>query len=132
VEIDRRVPAFLGRILDDEGDPVGTCFQVQPGVLVTAWHVLNDVSRGEEGARVRLDPLQGGPVRDGRVERIDQSHDLAVIVTNNPLADSVAGLAATDEVPQATPVVVTGVVIINDPGHSYRHLNTNGHWAGGT
>ena len=132
MEIDRRVPAFLGRILDDEGDPVGTCFQVQPGVLVTAWHVLNDVSRGEEGARVRLDPLQGGPVRDGRVERIDQSHDLAVIVTNNPLADSVAGLAATDEVPQATPVVVTGVVIINDPGHSYRHLDTNGHWAGGT
>jgi hypothetical protein len=132
VEIDRRVPAFLGRILDDEGDPIGTCFQVQPGVLVTALHVLNDVSRDEEGASVRLDPLQGGAVREGRVERVDHSHDLAVVVTNKPLAESVAGLAPTDKVPQATPVAVTGVAIITDPGHSYRHLDTNGHWAGGT
>ena len=132
MEIDRRVPAFLGRILDDEGDPIGTCFQVRPGVLVTALHVLNDVSRDEEGASVRLDPLQGGAVREGRVERVDHSHDLAVVVTNKPLAESVAGLAPTDEVPQATPVAVTGVAIMTDPGHSYRHLDTNGHWAGGT
>jgi hypothetical protein len=132
VEIDRRVPAFLGRILDDEGHPVGTCFQVRPGVLVTAWHVLNDAGQGEEGARVQLDPLQGGPVRDARVKRIDQSHDLAVVMTEKPLAESVAGVVSTDEVPQATPVAVTGVVIVNDPGHSYSHFDTNGHWAGGT
>ena len=81
---------------------------------------------------MRLDPLQGGAVREGRVERVDHSHDLAVVVTNKPLAESVAGLAPTDEVPQATPVAVTGVAIITDPGHSYRHLDTNGHWAGGT
>jgi len=132
MEIDSRVPAFLGRILDDECDPVGTCFQVSPGVLVTAWHVLNDASRGEEGASVRVDPLQGGSIRDARVEKIDQSHDLAVVVSDKPLAESVARLAPTDEVPQATPVVVTGVALVSDPGHSYRHLDTNGHWAGGT
>ena len=132
VEIDDRVPAFLGRLLDDEGDPIGTCFQVKPGVLVTAWHVLKELDRGEVGAGVRLDPLQGGSPRDARVERIDLSHDLAVVVTDKPLANCVAGLTATDEVPQATPVTVTGVVIMDDPGHSYRHLDTSGHWAGGT
>jgi hypothetical protein len=132
VEIDDRVPAFLGRILDDEGDPIGTCFQVKPGVLVTAWHVLNDLDRGEVGAGVRLDPLQGGPPRDARVERIDLSHDLAVVVTDKPLADCVAGWTGTDAVPQATPVTVTGVVIMDDPGHSYRYLDSSGHWAGGT
>ena len=38
-----QVPGYLGRVLDDDGAPVGTCFQVTPGVLVTAWHVLDDI-----------------------------------------------------------------------------------------
>jgi hypothetical protein len=132
VGIDQRVPAFLGRILDDDNAPIGTCFQVTPGVLATAWHLLDDLGVGKESASVRLDPLQGGPTRNARVERIDQGHDLAVLVTSEPLTDCVAGLAATDTVPMATPIVVTGVAIMNDPGHSYSHLDTNGHWAGGT
>ena len=132
MEIDQRVPAFLGRILDEEGNPIGTCFQVSPGVVVTALHVLNDLGAGEKSASVRLDPLRGGRTRNARVERIDRSHDLAVLVTTEPLAASVAGLAASDTVPMATPIVVTGVAIMDDPGHSYRHLDTNGRWAGGT
>ena len=40
---DARVPGYLGRVLDGDGAPVGTCFQVAPGVLVTAWHVLDDI-----------------------------------------------------------------------------------------
>ena len=50
---DRRVPGYLGRVLDAATAPVGTCFQVAPGVLVTAWHVLDDIgaaSRGRPGA----------------------------------------------------------------------------------
>jgi hypothetical protein len=31
---DPRVPAYLGRILDAQGNPAGTCFQLHPGLLV--------------------------------------------------------------------------------------------------
>ena len=43
---DGRVPGYLGRVLDGDGAPVGTCFQVAPGVLVTAWHVLDEIGAG--------------------------------------------------------------------------------------
>ena len=45
------VPGYLGRVLDGAGDPVGTCFQVAPGVLVTAWHVLEDIGAASDDAR---------------------------------------------------------------------------------
>jgi hypothetical protein len=60
VETDRRVPGFLGRVLDGSAQPVGTCFQVTPGVLVTAWHVLDDLGAGDVDAVVEVDPLQVG------------------------------------------------------------------------
>ncbi|MGH3829204.1 MAG: trypsin-like peptidase domain-containing protein [Pseudonocardiaceae bacterium] len=130
--VDQRVAGFLGRILNDADDPIGTCFQVSPGVLVTAWHVLDDLGVGAIGTEVRLDPLQGGPSRAARVVRLDPLHDLAVLVAEEPLAECVAGLAASDEVAVTTPVAITGVVTVDDPGHSYRHLDADGHWAGGT
>ena len=64
----RRVPGYLGRVLDGSGGPVGTCFQVAPGVLVTAWHVLDDVNSATEGKQVQIDPLAGGD-RFGAVVR---------------------------------------------------------------
>jgi hypothetical protein len=54
---DRRVPGYLGRVLDSDGEPTGTCFQLSSGVLATAWHVLDDLRSGELGARIRIDPL---------------------------------------------------------------------------
>jgi len=33
---DGPVPGYLGRVLNSAGTPAGTCFQVAPGVLVTA------------------------------------------------------------------------------------------------
>jgi hypothetical protein len=63
--IDPRIAPYLGRVLDADGSPAGTCFQVTSGVLVTAWHVLDDLGAGSEGAVVRVDPPQGGgPARD--------------------------------------------------------------------
>jgi hypothetical protein len=44
------VPGYLGRVLDADGAPVGTCFQVAPGVLVTAWHVLSAIGAASEDA----------------------------------------------------------------------------------
>ena len=54
---DGRVPGYLGRVLAGGDTPVGTCFQVAPGVLVTAWHVLDDIGAAEHKAEVRVDPL---------------------------------------------------------------------------
>jgi len=131
--VDKRVAPYLGRVLDTGGNPAGTCFQVVSGVLVTAWHVLDDLGAGEEGATVRLDPLQGGgPTRDAKVERADPLHDLAVLVTGKPLAGCVAGLGASDDVAMRAPVVITGVPVLDDPGRSYRSLDAEGHWGGGT
>ena len=129
--IDPRVAPYLGRVLDADGDPAGTCFQVASGVLVTAWHVLDAVGAGGEGDTVAVDPLQGGPGRLARVERADPLHDLAVLVTADPLPGSVAGLAASDEVDIGAPVVITGVPVLDDE-HSYTYLDADGHWAGGT
>ena len=131
--VDPRVAPYLGRLLDADESPAGTCFQVISGVLVTAWHVLDDLGAGTEGAIVRLDPLQGGgPARDAKVERADPLHDLAVLVTGEPLAGCVAGLAASDEVAIRAEVVITGVPVLDDPGRSYRSLDAEGHWGGGT
>ena len=68
---DGRVPGYLGRVLDDDGVPVGTCFQVAPGVLVTAWHVLDDIGAAEE-AEVSVDPLAGGDRFLAAVCRVDR------------------------------------------------------------
>lgn len=129
---DIRVPEYLGRVLAEDGTPAGTCFQVAPGVLVTAWHVLADVGAGEVGAAVSLDRLGGGPVLLGEVVRADAKLDLAVLRTTVPFQASVPGLAATDGVPIATETVVTGVSVVEDPGDEYRYLDAVGAWSGGT
>jgi len=132
VEVDQRVPGFLGRVLDGSAQPVGTCFQVVPGVLVTAWHVLDDLGAGDVDAVVRVDPLRGGEPTQARVSRIDPVHDLAVLSAAKPLAECAAGLAATDEVELDTWVASTGVSEVDDPGRSYRYLDSSGEWKRGT
>ena len=75
----RGAPGYLGRVLDGDGTPVGTCFQVAPGVLVTAWHVLGDVGAAGDGDRVMVDPLGGGAAFAAVVARADPLRDLAVL-----------------------------------------------------
>lgn len=127
---DVRVPGYLGRVLDGSGRPVGTCFQVTPGVLVTAWHVLEIVGAAAEGAEVGVDPLPGGAAAVAAVVRLDQAHDLAVLACDVHLPASIAGLAATGLVEARTPVTVTGHCVIDDPGRTMRWLTTTGQWAG--
>ncbi|MEV6441160.1 tetratricopeptide repeat protein [Amycolatopsis sp. NPDC051716] len=120
-------------MLTDEGASVGTCFQVSPGVLVTAWHVLNDLGRGAEHDTVSVDALNGATEpATAEVIRTDPLHDLAVLRVAQPLPDSVAGWFATDWAQLNDPVVVTGVVEVDDPEHEYGHLDAPGFWAGGT
>lgn len=126
---DPRIPPYLGRVLNGE-DPAGTCFQVAPGVLVTAWHVVDRLGAGYEGAVVQVDPLAGGPAREARVTRADPPRDLAVLVAEEPLPGCVPGLAASDELEITAPVIITGVSELEDPGRSHRYLDADGHWAG--
>jgi len=60
--VDSRVPGYLGRVLDADANPVGTCFQVAPRILMTAWHVLEAAGSAGIGAAVLVDPLGGGAV----------------------------------------------------------------------
>jgi len=129
---DARVPGYLGRVLDENSDPVGTCFQVAPGVLVTAWHVLDDIGAAADDARVRIDPLAGGEAFDAAVARLDLLRDLAVLTSAARLPTVTGPLAATDQVAAHVKVSVTGHAVPDDPGHVYRFLPAPGEWVGGT
>lgn len=62
----------MARVLAGDGSPVGTCFQVAPGVLATAWHVLDSLGAGELGGVVSVDSLS-------RAERGTQAVRLGVV-----------------------------------------------------
>lgn len=130
---DPRIPGFLGRLVGTAGEVAGTCFQVAPCVVVTAWHVLEQLGCGEVGAWVGADALGGtAPVAGAQVLATDPTRDLAVLRRVEPLPGTAAGLEATDTVELLTPVVVTGVSAVDDPGRDYRHLDATGTWQGGT
>jgi tetratricopeptide (TPR) repeat protein len=120
----------LGRVLDEGGAPVGTCFQVAPGVLVTAWHVLDESGAAEKDARIGVDPLAGGETLQAAVARLDQAHDLAVLIGDVPLPATAGELAATDQMAPRAGVTVTGHAVITDPGRTARSLTTIGQWTG--
>ena len=126
-----RVPGYLGRVLDGDGTAVGTCFQVERGVLVTAAHVLADIGADAVDAVVAIGPFGAGAARQAQVVRVEHVTDLAVLTTAEPLDACVAGLVATDGVAWNTDVVVTGVAQVDDPGHTYGHLDAIGVWGGG-
>ena len=131
---DERIPLYLGRILTRSGTPVGTCFQVAPGVLVTAWHVLRDLRAGEVGSFVDVDALAGGdqPVVRAEVVSVDESRDLALLRREIPLPGTIEAVSLTDAVAPDTKIVVTGVAKVEDPGHEYGFLTTTGDWRGET
>jgi hypothetical protein len=109
---------YLVRVLGVDGVPVGSGFQVAPGQIVTAWHLLDLLGRGDPGADVLVGPLYGGETISAVVKRVAPQHDLAVLLTDHPLAISVAGWAASDTLTVNTGVVVQGVAI-QDPGLEY-------------
>ena len=124
------VPGYLGRVLDDDGAPVGTCFQVFPGVLVTAWHVLDAIGAASDGARVRVDPLAGGAAFGAVVVRFDPLRDLAVLTCDAALPEVAGELTATGQMKLRTEVSVTGHSVIEGSGQVARSLTTIGRWTG--
>ena len=126
------VPGYLGRVLDGAGVAVGTCFQVAPGVLVTACHVLEDIGAASDNSLVMVDPLAGGHWFEVTVARADPVHDLAALISETGLAGTSGALTATDRMALRVGVTVTGHAVPDDPGHRYRFLNAPGEWAGWT
>jgi hypothetical protein len=137
---DTHVPGYLGRILESPGNPVGTCFQVKPGILVTAWHVLAECAAGQVGKSILVDSLAPGrsSPTQARVERVDREHDLAVLRIATPLEASVEYYEPSEVQPAETKVVITGHSVVPDykgqgPAFgSKRFLDAPGAWAGGT
>ena len=130
---DQRVPVYLGRLLDPGGKYAGTCFQIAPGYVATAWHVLDDLGAGNVGAAVAIDSLQKpGKPWDATVHAVDELGDLAVLETSRDLGTAPPGFTPTDGVSIGTEIVVTGAADVDDPGHEYRFLDAPGEWAGGT
>jgi hypothetical protein len=125
------VPAYLGRVLTWDGEPIGTCFQVAPGVLVTAWHVLDGMAAGTPGADVWVDELRVGSMQQpATVVRVDAPHDLAVLRVARSFPASVAGLALSGTMSPAAGVHVLGMARIPDEDHQYRFAPAAGTWSG--
>ncbi|MFE2095973.1 trypsin-like peptidase domain-containing protein [Streptomyces sp. NPDC059468] len=125
------VPGYLGSVLRSDADePVGTCFQLSPGVLATACHVLERLGLAVPGAQVRFAPLAGGPSATATVERVDPAHDLAVLRTDGPLPASVTRAMPTETVEPGTELVIEGfgVVPAYEDRHTYRYLRADGRW----
>ncbi|GHF50052.1 hypothetical protein FHX82_003841 [Amycolatopsis bartoniae] len=118
---------YLGRVVTPDGEAAGTCFQIAPGLLVTAWHVVAGLPA------VAVEALDGSGERaDAHVLRADEVHDLALLHSTGPLPGSVRRWLASDGVPLNTEVVVTGVSRVDDEDREYRYLDAPGTWAGGT
>ncbi|MDR7277190.1 tetratricopeptide repeat protein [Catenuloplanes atrovinosus] len=121
---------FLGWVADADDTAVGTCFQVEAGVLVTARHVLADAGAAGVGDAVRVAPIGGGPGREAVVVRVDEVHDLAVLTTGIPLPDSCVRLIVSDAVRDDEPVSIAGYPTVEDAGISYELLTSGGRWRG--
>ena len=126
------VPGYLGRILHD-GDPVGTCFQVAPCVLV------DGVARPERHRRRDPGPARSRSIRcpAGTRSRPPSRasiamHDLAVLTSRAALPATAGTLTATDQMTMRAPVMVTGHAEPQDQDNTYRFLNAPGEWAGWT
>jgi HEAT repeat protein len=120
----------LGRVLGGAGGPVGTCFQVAPGVLVTAAHVLEDLGASAPGAVVRVDPLAGDDPFDAHVIAVQPRNDLAVLRASRDLPATVPCLAATATVPTGAEVTLTAAGHLDDAEHTYRFVTATGVWKG--
>jgi S1-C subfamily serine protease len=127
-----RIPGYLGRVLNERDRPTGTCFQVAPGVLVTAAHVLNDVGICSTHASVAVDSLEDGGTFRATVAHLDHEHDIAILTSEEHLPAVAEYLAYTDTAPLWTRVSVTGHAVIDDGDHQYRYLVATGEWAGPT
>src|SRR5262245_31384692 len=116
--IDASVPGYLGKVIDWDGAAIGTCFQIQPGIIATAAHVLAELDAAREGAQVNIAQLgNSNAASAATVTAVDVQHDLAIMRAQTPLRSSCDLFVASTDVRPATEVVITGPVHVADPNH---------------
>lgn len=93
---------FLGALIGEDGNKVGTCFQIRENVLVTAYHVFKDAVGTSGRESVRFVPLNGGGIGNARLHGYDEDHDLAVLWTETPLPASVPFLSRSKDIDPET------------------------------
>ncbi|MEU8813840.1 hypothetical protein [Actinoplanes sp. NPDC048796] len=130
--------AYHGRVLGEDGVPIGTCFQAVPGILVTAHHVLDEIGRAVIGSTVYFEPmvkrLDGQePTRIGAtVEKLDVEGDIAILRAEAPLATSVLLFSFASIQPPSMPVSLVGFAERREAGWptQYDVLTARGVWEG--
>jgi tetratricopeptide (TPR) repeat protein len=118
---DGQPAAFVGRVFDVDENPVGTCWVVAPGWVVTAWHVVADAvgevpATGDGGSTVVVEALRqgvGGRV-SARLVAGDPVLDVAVLA-GDTWSCTPPELAAATLVAAATAVTAVGAGRVDDP-----------------
>jgi len=126
------VSSFLGRILDSGRQSVGTCFQVNDGTLVTAYHVLASVGADRQGASVQFESMDHTDSGYATVERVDPEHDLAVLHAEKFLKASIPHLAPSDAQKPGISFHMVGFAQLPE-AYGFRHYDytaTTGIWEG--
>jgi uncharacterized protein YegL len=129
VRTKRDLSRSLGRVLNRDGVVVGTCFQVAPGVFVTASHVLGaaGTGRGDVPTSVELEPISGGKRLQARVSRLDHQHDLAILESDSSFSTAAPPLARD---PSFDSISVFGLTERSGHDSSYQSLNLSSQWTG--
>ncbi|HUB38581.1 MAG TPA: NACHT domain-containing protein [Streptosporangiaceae bacterium] len=122
-------PAYIGRILQPDGSPAGTCFEIAPGVLVTACHVLRQLSL-QVGEAAIVEALDGfiSPT-EAFILAMDESSDVAVLRSSQLFRTPVTAVARPDSVPPFTQLIITGAAEIYDT-RGYDWIDATGEWQG--
>ncbi|MEO3761858.1 serine protease [Streptomyces sp. B8F3] len=108
------VPDYVGRILSSSGVPQGTCFQLAPGYLVTAWHVAQGTLSLGDDEVLRVDRLRdpGADRITARVLADDRKADLALLEADAPFPGSARLLRGSRSVTYGEPVTVVGHAVM--------------------
>ncbi|WP_159072268.1 trypsin-like peptidase domain-containing protein [Streptomyces sp. CMB-StM0423] len=104
------VPDYVGRILSSSGVPQGTCFQLAPGYLVTAWHVVQGTLALGDDEVLTVDRLRdpGADRITARVLAEDRKADLALLAADAAFPGSARLLRGSRSVAYSEPVTVVG------------------------
>ena len=114
----------IGRVIAAGGPILGSCLQLAPRIAATAWHVLE----ATPAAAIEVATLDGAHPRAAKLLACDPLADLALLELAEPLPAWTAHLAASDDVPVGTEVVISGVAA----GRGGVHTGVAGGWAGRT
>jgi S1-C subfamily serine protease len=112
------VPAYLGRVLSPSGVPQGTCFQIAPGWLVTAWHVAQATFALGDDEALRVDRLSepGAERIPARVVSEDRKADLVLLRADKAFPTSARLLRSSRSVRHSEPVTVLGHALVQETG----------------